>query len=183
MRLFLAVFPPPAVQRAAHAVSEALRRPGDGVSWVRPDNLHYTLRFLGELGEEGARRAGEAAREAASGERVFDATLGAPGAFPDPRRARVIWLGMTAGAEPLERLARGLEQALRRRGFDPADKPFSAHLTLGRVRSPGLDWTPRLEAVRPEPITFTVDRVCVVQSELSPRGSIYTMRCEAELVA
>jgi 2'-5' RNA ligase len=183
MRLFLAVFPPAAVQRAAHAASEALRRPGDSVSWVKPDNLHYTLRFLGELGEEGARRAGEAAAEAAATERAFEATLGGLGAFPDARRARVIWMGMTAGAEPLERLARTLEGALRKRGFDPADRPFSAHLTLGRVRTPGSDWTPRLAAARVEPSRFVVDRMVVVQSQLTPKGSNYTVRSEAALGA
>ena len=61
MRLFFAVFPPPEVQRAAFALEESLRRPGDGVSWVKLENLHYTLRFLGELGESGLRRAAAAA--------------------------------------------------------------------------------------------------------------------------
>ncbi len=61
MRLFLAVFPGAAVQRAAHAAGEALRKPGDGVSWVKQENLHYTMRFLGDVGADGARRAAEAA--------------------------------------------------------------------------------------------------------------------------
>ena len=59
MRLFLAVFPPPALQEAAHAAAEPLRRAGAGVSWVSPGNLHYTMRFLGEVGQDGARRAGQ----------------------------------------------------------------------------------------------------------------------------
>jgi RNA 2',3'-cyclic 3'-phosphodiesterase len=182
MRLFLAVFPPPAVQRAARAVSDALRHPGDGVSWVRADNLHYTMRFLGEVGTDGARRAAEAARAAAAAEPAFEAALGAPGAFPDARRARVIWLGLARGAEPLVRLARALESELRTRGFDRADKPFAAHLTLGRVREAGADWTPRLAAVAPSAdATFRVERLCVVESELSPGGSIYRVRDEAPL--
>ena len=120
------------------------------MSWVKPDNLHYTLRFLGEVGEDGARRAarGGAPRPRRAA-RAFDATLGALGAFPNARRARVIWLGMTEGGEPLVALARALERALARRGFDrEADKPFSAHLTLGRVREPGPDWTEQLAAAR-----------------------------------
>jgi len=172
------------VRHAAHALSEALRRPGDGVSWVRPDNLHYTMRFIGDVGEDGARRIAEAAREAATGRAAFDAELGGLGAFPNPRRARVIWLGMTEGAEPLTALALALEEGLRKRGFEKADKPFSAHLTLGRVRVPDRDWTePLATAPAPGPGTtrFRVDRLCVVESQLSPKGSIYTVRAEARL--
>jgi RNA 2',3'-cyclic 3'-phosphodiesterase len=185
MRLFLGVFPPADVQRAAHACIEALRRPGDGVSWVKPDNLHYTLRFLGELGEDGARRAAEAATEAASNAKEFTAALGGPGAFPDPRRARVIWIGMSEGGEALVSLARDLDRALAKRGFGKADKPFTAHLTLGRVREPGRDWTEALAGPRPaDPAArFTVDRICVVESRLDPRGSIYTVRARAALAA
>jgi 2'-5' RNA ligase len=183
MRLFLAVFPPAGVQRAAHACIEALRRPGDGVSWVKPENLHYTLRFLGEVGEDGARRAAEAAAEAAAAAKAFAAALGGLGAFPNPRRARVIWVGMSEGGEALVALAADLDRALARRGFGAADKPFSAHLTLGRVRTPGTDWTTALAAQRVAAASagFTVDRICVVESQLSPRGSIYTVRTEAPL--
>lgn len=186
MRLFLAVFPPAEVQRAAYGFIEALRRPGDGVSWVKAENLHYTMRFLGEVGEDGARRAAEAATEAASRSKVFAAALGGLGAFPNARRARVIWIGMSEGAEALVALARDLDRALAKRGFGAADKPFSSHLTLGRVRTPGPDWTPVLAgagtAAGPPP-RFTVDRLCVVESQLNPRGSIYRVRAEARLTA
>lgn len=179
MRIFLAVFPPPAVQAAAAAAIEGLRRPHDGVSWVKPDNLHYTLRFLGEIGADGLGRAGQAAHEAARKSRAFDAALGALGAFPNPRRARVIWAGMSEGAAPLEALARDLETELERRGFEREGRGFSAHLTLGRVREPGHDWTSDLAgATVAAGARFVVDRLLVVESQLDPRGSIYTTRVE-----
>jgi 2'-5' RNA ligase len=189
MRLFLAVFPPAEVQRAAFGLIEALRRPGDGVSWVKLENLHYTMRFLGEVGEDGARRAAEAAVEAAAKSRTFTAAPGGLGAFPDARRARVIWLGMSAGAEPLVALARELERTLDCRGFAPEGRRFTAHLTLGRVR-PGrsgpaaVDWAARLAEVgaAAPPAPFTVDRISVIESRLDPRGSIYTVRAEAPLL-
>jgi RNA 2',3'-cyclic 3'-phosphodiesterase len=185
MRLFLAVFPPESVQRAAHAAVEALRRPGDGVSWVKRENLHYTMRFLGEVGEDGARRAAEAAAEAAARHRAFPARLGVLGAFPDARRARVLWVGMTEGGDELEALARDLDRSLASRGFGRADKRFSAHLTIGRVREPGFDWTEPLASasVAAEASGFTVDRIRVVESKLDPRGSIYTVRAEGPLGA
>lgn len=183
MRLFLAVFPPAEVQRAAFGFIEALRRPGDGVSWVKPENLHYTLRFLGEVGEDGARRAAEAATEAAAKSRGFAAAPGGLGAFPDPRRARVIWIGMSEGGEALVALAHDLDRALAKRGFGAPDKPFSPHLTLGRVRTPGRDWTETLAESRSSrpPAPFTVNRISVVESRLSSGGSIYTVRSEALL--
>jgi 2'-5' RNA ligase len=183
MRLFFAVFPPPAVQRAAFAMEEALRRPGDLVSWVKVDNLHYTLRFMGDLGEDGARRAADAAQEAAGGVHAFEAALGGLGAFPNARKARVLWIGLARGEEPLESLAAALEAGLGRRGFDRADHRFSAHLTVGRPRSFGEDWSQRLATVQPvdSGASFRVDRLLLMESKLSPKGSTYTVKHEARL--
>jgi RNA 2',3'-cyclic 3'-phosphodiesterase len=182
MRIFVAVFPPPAVQEAATSLVDQLRRPGDGVSWVRLQNLHYTLRFLGELGESGLARATQAAQEGVVGHRPFDATLGAAGAFPRASRARVLWLGLARGEEPFTALAESVEQALRGRGFGRADHRFTAHLTIGRVPERDQDWSERLAALAAAPgAGFVVDRVAVVQSTLSPKGSTYQVRAEAML--
>jgi 2'-5' RNA ligase len=184
MRLFVAVFPPADVQRSAASIIERLRSPGDGVSWVKPDNLHYTVRFIGEVGDDGARRVAESAREAVRGRAAFDGVLGGLGAFPNARRARVIWLGMTAGGPALVELAKALERSLDKRGFEPEGRGFSAHLTLGRVRDPRGDWTDRLASVgsiEAQPVAFRVDRLSVIESKLNPKGSIYTVREEARL--
>jgi len=181
MRIFLAVFPPPAVQDQAFAVLSALRRPDDRVSWVKRENLHFTIRFLGEIGEDGLRRAREAAELAAAGHRAFEAVLGAVGAFPNARKARVLWLGLAHGAEALKALARDVELELRRRGFDRADRAFAAHLTIGRARDREQDWSQRLDVMAPATARFLVDRVCVVESQLSPKGSIYTVRADPRL--
>jgi 2'-5' RNA ligase len=189
LRIFLAVFPPPAAQAAAEQVIEHLRQPDDGVSWVKRENLHYTLRFLGDLGEDGARRAAQAAAEAAAAHHAFDACLGGLGAFPNPPKARVLWIGLSQGAEALTALARAVEDALRRKGFGRADRPFAAHLTIGRVRELGRDWTDQLADAKAEGrlggerdgAGFRVDRVLVVHSQLSPHGSIYSVRAEVAL--
>lgn len=182
MRLFLAVFPPPGAQAAAARAIDALRRSGDGVSWVKRDNLHFTLHFLGELGADGARAAAEAARTAAAAHAPFDAELSGLGAFPDAARARVLWLGMGEGAGPLRALARTLERELGTRGFERADKPFAPHLTLGRVRSAG-DWTGALASAPRVTVRFRVERVLLVSSALAPGGSRYETNSEAPLAA
>ncbi len=182
-RVFLAVFPPEGVQRAAHALGESLRRDGDGVSWVKRDNLHYTMRFIGDVGDDGLRRVAEAAATTAERHEAFDAELGGIGAFPNTRKARVIWLGMTAGERAMMELGRDLEAELRRRGFEKAERPFTPHLTLGRARVPGRDWTEELELARVAGAVprFRVDRLLVVESQLSPKGSIYTVKGEGKL--
>jgi RNA 2',3'-cyclic 3'-phosphodiesterase len=181
MRIFLAVFPSAAAQEAAADVIERLRRPDDGVSWVKRENLHYTLRFMGDLGESGLERVTLAARRAVVGHRRFEAALGSAGAFPKARRARVLWLGLSEGAEALAAVAQAVEHALRGHGFDRADRAFTSHLTLGRVRARDQDWSERLAGLSADPSPFAVDRVSVVQSTLSPKGSIYQVRAEAML--
>lgn len=186
MRTFLAVFPSPEVQAAAHDAIERLRRSDDDVTWVRRENLHYTLRFMGDLEEEAVRRLVTGVGQGVRGRAPFAATLGAAGAFPSARRARVLWLGLARGGEELTALARGVEQALVDHGFAAAERPFSPHLTIGRVRRRDQDWSGRLADAAtagdaaPE---FRVERVAVVRSTLAPGGSIYRVHAEAGLSA
>lgn len=188
MRTFLAVFPPSSARDAAHQVIERLRRPEDDVSWVRRENLHYTLRFMGELEDDAVARVIAAARAGMTDRPAFEATLGAAGAFPSAHRARVLWLGLSEGAQALTALAGSLERSLRAQGFAAAQRPFSPHLTLGRVRRGQQDWSARLEGMAAalgsgSSPGFRVDRVVVVQSTLSPGGSIYRVCAEAALAA
>ena len=180
MRLFIAVFPPANVQQVAHEAAGVLRVTDPKVSWVRPENLHYTMRFLGECEADARVHAEEAMRVAASKHTRFGVALGGFGAFPAAKRARVLWLGMLQGAEPMRQLAESLDQALRRKGFEPADETFEPHLTVARVRTPA-DWTERLiEAASPE-ARFQIDKLVLVQSALGPGGARYQVLAEADL--
>ena len=185
MRLFLAVFPPPQTQALAHDLIEQLRAPRDGVSWVKRENLHVTLRFLGDVDADGAKRAEDAAREAARATAPFGALFGPPGAFPTAKKARVLWLGLVEGVEPFTRMANALEAALTTRGFEPEDREFTPHLTLGRVREPGADWTARLVAAPSlrdsTNARFTVSEIAVVESTLGSGGAAYRVRATAPL--
>jgi RNA 2',3'-cyclic 3'-phosphodiesterase len=183
LRVFLAIFPPPEVQVVAAEAIEQLRDADDRVSWVKRENLHFTLRFLGEVGESGSRRAAEAAAEIATDHRSFEAALGPLGSFPDGPRARVLWIGLSRGAEPMVALARSLERALERRGFEREGRPFAAHLTIGRVRDPGRDWSQALRRATLAPAAWHVDRVLLIRSTLSPQGSRYVEIAAAPLPA
>lgn len=180
MRLFIAVFPPADVQGVAYRAADPLRPGHDAVAWVKKENLHYTMRFLGEVDEAGAARAAAAMREAAASRPRFGAVLGGFGAFPSAKRARVLWMGMLQGAEPMRLLASTLEESLERHGFEPAEESFEPHLTLGRVRAPG-DWTARLLDAPSVEARFQVDRLQLMRSVLSPGGSRYETVEEAPL--
>lgn len=173
-RAFLAVFPPAEV--VAHVARDvgALRRRGDGVGWVRPENVHYTLRFLGDLDGAGLASAGRAAAKAAADNAAFRVTLGGPGMFPNDRRPRVLWLGATQGAHELVQLATSLEAALAAEGHARDDKAFSPHLTLGRVRDAGDHTIPSRFAGASFPAdSFEVRELVLVKSTLDPRGARY----------
>ncbi|MEO6461879.1 MAG: RNA 2',3'-cyclic phosphodiesterase [Candidatus Eisenbacteria bacterium] len=178
-RAFVAVFPPPEVVAAVGAALDLLRTPGDGIAWVPPANLHYTMRFLGDLEParlDAARRAlGTAA--AGSGVAPFRVRLGGPGAFPGPGRPRVLWLGAAEGAAALTLLAGGLEGALEREKFARSERPFTPHLTTGRVREPGAAAvaaaTGRFLGATFPGAAFEVAELVLVASTLAPGGSRY----------
>ncbi|MFN8587923.1 MAG: RNA 2',3'-cyclic phosphodiesterase [Candidatus Eisenbacteria bacterium] len=182
MRLFFAVFPPPEAQVAAARASDALRatRGGNSVSWVRRDNLHFTLRFLGEQDDAGFAAAESALRDAARSQAACSLALGGLGAFPNAKRARVLWAGLTSGEAELRKLSKALESALGKHGFAPSDHDFEPHLTLGRVRTPA-DWSERLAKTPAPTARFRVDKLLLVQSVLAPGGSKYDVVAEAKL--
>jgi len=180
VRLFIAFFPPPEVQLLAYRAADPLRPGHDAVAWVKKESLHYTMRFLGDVDDKSAERAAEAMREAAASRARFGAALGGFGAFPSAKRARVLWIGMLQGAEPMRLLASALDQALMKKGFEPADEDFEPHLTVGRVRAPG-DWTTRLLDAPTVEARFQVNALQLVKSVMAPGGSRYEKLAEAAL--
>jgi 2'-5' RNA ligase len=154
-----------------------MRRVAGGVGWVATDNLHVTVKFLGQVPLSRLGEIADAVARAVSGAQGFDLAIQGLGAFPTASRPRVVWAGLGDGAEPLRALAARVEDALAALGFEREARAFSPHVTLGRVREPRRD--PRLEAAilagAAEPFgTVRVERVCVMRSELSPRGARYS---------
>jgi RNA 2',3'-cyclic 3'-phosphodiesterase len=176
IRAFLAVFPPPGVEAALAEYVGSLRRELRDLAWVKPGNLHLTLRFLGDIEPAQVELARAAADAAVRGRPAFDVSLRDAGAFPSLARPRVAWLGVEEGRAALVDLAAALEAALVAAGLGRADKPFAAHLTVGRVRQelpPSA--LPRLFASHPSPgFRFRATELRLVESRLDPRGAVYT---------
>jgi 2'-5' RNA ligase len=164
------------------AISRELAAATTGLSWVKPENLHLTLRFLGDLGESGVSRAGGAVTRGAESVPAFEAALGGLGMFPNPRRPRVVWFGLAQGEMEATRLAAAVNGALEGDGFGSPDKPFRSHITLARVRE-GARGLEALGAYAPPPPPppAILDRVALMKSELHPAGARYTALAEIRL--
>ena len=170
MRIFVAVFPPPEVRRA---VLEVARRavPNDRVRWTRPDNLHLTLKFLGEVPASRLEDVVAALRRPCADHAPYGAVLSGFGAFPSARRARIVWAGVGAGSGETRALAADVDAALGPLGFGREARPYVPHATLGRVR--GRPVSLRLPPVIPGQPGFRVGRVELVKSTLTAEGSVY----------
>jgi 2'-5' RNA ligase len=123
-------------------VGPARRRGALDVRWVRLDDLHLTLRFLGPTPEDRLPELGAAVHEVATNGRPFDVRLAGAGAFPSPERPRALWLGVAEGTVELAEVAAGLDSALVALGWPADERPFRPHLTL--ARSDGVRAGPRL---------------------------------------
>lgn len=174
-RTFIAILIPESWTEHVRAVARDLASGTSGMSWVKPENVHITVRFLGDLGDDGVRRVRESVRRSAGPFQAPVARLGKLGAFPRPERPRVIWLGLSEGEEKLNALAAAVERGLRDDGFGRSDKPFRAHLTLARVREGASGVGQILGAKLPEPPPAEpLPRLAVMKSELHPSGARYT---------
>jgi 2'-5' RNA ligase len=178
MRLFVAVHLSEEIRAALAAVQDRLRSVRAEVSWVRPGNLHLTLKFLGEVEAERLDPLCAALAGIAPPVSSFEAAVAGVGSFGG-RVPRVIWAGVGDGTEALVALAGHVDAALAAVGFPRESRPFSPHLTLGRVRSPRnvaeLAGALRSEA-RGAFGRVSVGAFHLMESQLHPQGSIYTVR-------
>lgn len=181
-RTFVALLIPGEWKEYLGACARALAEGTSGLSWVKPENFHLTIRFLGDLGDSGVRRVCESVAASAVALEAPLGRLGSVGAFPNLNRPRAIWVGLAEGAEAFDSVARGVNGALDRKGFGPPDKPSRAHITLARVRegAKGLDRIARASLPAP-PAAAVLARICVMKSELHPTGSRYTAIQECQL--
>jgi RNA 2',3'-cyclic 3'-phosphodiesterase len=181
-RSFLALDPPEEILREIGQVQDKLRKSIRGdVRWVRPEAIHLTLKFFGDIPECDIASISTVAGRAAAGVRPFDLMIGGAGVFPDPHRPRIIWLGMGGETERLVIFQQGMERTLEEIGFPREDRPFRPHLTLGRIKTPkGLTGlTGVLEKGEMYAAgRFTATGLCLFKSDLTPRGAIYTRLAE-----
>jgi 2'-5' RNA ligase len=179
-RAFVAVEISEAARRQiADRLAVLRREPGVPVRWVRPELMHLTLAFLGEVPPDFIAAATARLTECASGHGPFTMRLKGLGAFPSPTRARVVWIGAEQGRDEVCTLQAGVVKALRSAGYQPERRPFSPHLTIGRVRVPADVSGAVAGQFESEP--FAIDRVVLFRSVLDPAGPVYSVLAEFPL--
>jgi 2'-5' RNA ligase len=178
IRVFCAVELPLEIRAAVAAHAARLRRdfPDARASWARPEGLHITLKFIGEVEAPRVDALKRAAGAAAEGFKSFRLSIEESGTFPPRGAARVLWLGVRDESGQLSRLQSRLEQECAADGFPREERAFKPHLTLARLRAP-KDAYALSEAHRQAtfgPYHFQVSELLVIRSELGPGGSRYT---------
>jgi len=176
MRLFLAVDIPEDIRSSAERLIARLEIPSTKVRWVKPANLHVTLKFLGETSSDRLAAVIDAARRTAAAFGPMNLSVDGMGVFPNKIKPRVVWLGLKGDLDKMAGLAEALDLALARKGFDREERAFSPHLTIGRVISDSV----KGQIIRATTAhremdlgSFTASSLVLYESQLRPGGSIY----------
>jgi 2'-5' RNA ligase len=178
IRAFLAIDPPEEILGEIGRIQGRLQRLIRGeLRWVRPEAIHLTLKFFGDIPESAVKTIAAVVGKAVAGVVPFFLSIGGVGVFPDQRRPRVLWLGMNGDVPRLLGFQQGLESELGRVGFPAEERPFRPHLTLARIKSSrGLAGLERALEKGEEygAGEFTASGIGLIRSELTPQGAVYT---------
>jgi 2'-5' RNA ligase len=173
VRSFVCVCPPPEALDGIAAFLTGLRR-FKAFKWITPEQIHITLRFLGEAAPQIVMKM-DTALSGIGGMRRFKISLDRAGAFPSLARPKVLWLGVGRGAQELAKLASKIEQAARSSGFAPDERNFAPHLSIGRLRPGGTMSDELAEELKKAPsISWDCGSFALMKSVLQPSGPIYS---------
>ena len=184
MRTFVAIELEPPLRQAVMAVQamitrELARLPDARPQWVRPESLHLTLKFLGEIDDGNLPDILVALRIAAQRRGGFSLAVQGLGVFPDARAPKVLWAGLSGEVDKLTALAVAIEESLIPAGIEPEGRPFKPHLTIARIKDGSREIGKTLTAheildSRLEIGTMNVQEIVLMKSDLKPSGSVYT---------
>lgn len=177
IRTFIAIGIDQAILARLAELQQQLRQVAADVAWARPEGMHITLKFLGNVAEERIPAIAEALERVARQFTPFTIAVAGTGVFPNPRAPRVVWAGIREGSETLCVMAAAVDRELDALGFPREQRPFRAHLTLGRVKSPAhlAQLTTALTQHANEPFgAMRAGDMRLMRSELSPQGARYT---------
>jgi len=175
MRSFIAVKISSHQREKIAALISTFRRTQARVKWVHPENLHATLKFLGEVNEADLPEIYDALEKSLTNDQSFAFNLSGLGCFPNAKRPRVIWIGIQRGAPELRQMASKIDSLMSRFGFEKEKRGFSPHLTIGRVKDDrGIDEvTGQLDLIKFETDECIIDEVIFFQSILKREGPTY----------
>ena len=185
IRAFLAIEPAEDILQELSRLQEKLKREISGrISWTKPQGQHLTLKFFGDISAEDVKNICSAVENRIASVSSLNLKIEKLGVFPDARRPRVLWCGVLGDGEKLLLLQKQLEADFEGIGFPGGDRPFRAHLTLGRIKEPhGL--TGISEALTKHNAyaagVFECRQLILFQSNLLPQGAVYKKLAEFTL--
>ncbi len=178
IRAFIAIGPPVEGLDTIRQIQEDIRRQGISLRWVPVQNVHLTLKFLGEIDSDAVAPIGEVIGRVAAGFCPFQLQVQGAGVFPGIRRPRVVWAGVSGQVQPLKQMQAALEDGLAGLGVAREKRAFRCHLTLGRVRD-GVDSRLLSQALaacsKTSSAPFEADAIKLYQSRLQPSGAVHTV--------
>ncbi len=176
MRTFIALELSKEIKEELSRLQDELKKADADVKWVKPDNIHLTLKFLGNVEDTKIEQIRNILKEISSKHMAFEISLFKIGAFPHLNYPRVIWVNIDKGCGETEEIAKEIENNLEKEGFARESRPFSAHLTLGRVKSGKnkLKLKQKCVSIDIRPISCVINHITFFQSTLTPRGPVYT---------
>lgn len=179
MRVFIAIELPDKIKDSLGNLQEQLKKAEADVKWVKPENIHLTLKFLGEVDDEKLKRISGAIEEAACENHSYKIRIHSLGAFPKIDYLRVLWVGVEEGDAETRKIAKTLEEKIMKIGIPKEERPFSSHITIGRIRST-LNRERLVEELKnlqenfgKENLEFCVSKITLFKSTLTPKGPIY----------
>ena len=182
IRAFLAIEPPEDILQELSRLQEKFMREISGrISWTKPQGQHLTLKFFGDISAEDVKNICSAVENRIASVSSLNLKIEKLGVFPDARRPRVLWCGVSGDGEKLLLLQKQLEADFEGIGFPKEDRPFRAHLTLGRIKEP-QDLTGISEALTRQKDfvagVFECRQLILFQSKLLTQGAVYTKLAE-----
>ncbi|MDI6751809.1 MAG: RNA 2',3'-cyclic phosphodiesterase [bacterium] len=170
MRLFIAIPLSHEIKKTLSLLQKRLAPSIKDAKWVEPENIHLTLKFLGEVNEKSVEDIAECCQKVVAETPAFLISLEKVGSFPNLVIPRVIWVGIKEGKERVKGLAKDLEERLHKIGFTKETRPFSSHLTLARIRLPKRV---SLQDLKIEQTNMRVLSIQLIQSTLTPKKAVY----------
>lgn len=184
MRAFIAISLPDSVLQEIAEAQERLRGSGLNIRWVRKEGIHLTLKFLGEIDWGDVERIHSAMDLSSKAFSPLTLRGDGIGVFPDLKRPRVVWVGVSGDVQAAQALQGDLEFRLDNIGFPKENRPFKCHLTMGRVKG-RLDHDKLIAALEGlkgfQTVPFTAESVILFQSDLRPQGAIYSRLAEVRM--
>lgn len=186
MRAFIAIELPEETRDKLSALQQELKASGADVKWVRPENIHLTLKFLGEINEKQVELIKGIIDTAAGKRRAFRVRVSSLGAFPRIESPRVVWIDIEEGDEEVKGIAAELQENISWAGIPKEERPFSSHITIGRIRSP-INRDKLVRCLKDKTdlggknMEFYAGKITLFKSTLTPKGPLYETLKEANL--